>query len=59
MDEKAQSVAYLLHGVFLVLLVCANILMLRFYVLSMQQCGAAKATVQNFCVQFLASLVLG
>ena len=38
-------VGFAVHGVFILLMICANILMLRFYVLSMQENGAAKATV--------------
>ena len=44
---------------FIVLMICAIILMLRFYVLSMQENGAAKATVQNFGVNYLASILFG
>ena len=54
-----ELIAYAIHAVFIVLMICANILMLRFYVLSMQENGAAKATVQNFSVQYLASIAFG
>ena len=40
-------------------MLCANVLMLRFYVLSMQENGAAKATVNNFAVNFVASIIFG
>ena len=54
-----DAVEYGLHIAFIVLMICANILMLRFYVLSMQENGAAKATVQNFGVNYLASIFFG
>jgi len=37
----------------------SNALMLKFYVLSMHENGAAKATVYNFAVNYLASIGLG
>ena len=40
-------------------MILANILMIRFYVLSMQVNGAAKATVYNFAVNYLASILFG
>ena len=40
-------------------MILANILMIRFYVLSMQTNGAAKATVFNFAVNYLASIIFG
>ena len=48
--NSGANIEYVVHAVFIVLMLCANILMLRFYVLSMQENGAAKATVQNFAV---------
>ena len=40
-------------------MIIANILMIRYFVLSMQENGAAKATVQNFAVNYLASVFIG
>ncbi len=50
---------YLLHGVFIVLMLLSNALMLRFYVSSMHENGAAKATVYNFAVNYLSSIAFG
>ena len=50
---------YGMHAAFIVFMLCANVLMLRFYVLSMQENGAAKATVQNFAVNYLSSILFG
>ena len=49
----------LLHGLFIVLMLASNALMLKFYVLSMHVNGAAKATVYNFAINYLSSLALG
>ena len=57
--EYGDVLKYGLHAVFIVLMILANILMIRFYVLSMQLNGAAKATVYNFAVNYLASISLG
>ena len=54
-----NMLVYGLHAAFIVLMLCANVLMLRFYVLSMQENGAAKATVQNFAVNYLSSILFG
>ena len=40
-------------------MILANVLMMRFYVLSMHENGAAKATVYNFVVNYVASIVIG
>ena len=40
-------------------MIVANILMFRFYVLSMHENGAAKATVFNFVVNYFASILFG
>jgi hypothetical protein len=37
----------------------SNALMLKFYVLSMHENGAAKATVYNFAINYLSSLTFG
>ncbi len=49
----------LLHTVFIVLMLLSNALMLKFYVMSMHENGAAKATVYNFAINYLSSLFLG
>ena len=54
-----EYIIYGVHAVFIALMLFANVLMLRFYVLSMQENGAAKATVQNFAVNYLASILFG
>ena len=59
LGEFENIVKYGLHAVFIVLMILANILMIRFYVLSMQVNGAAKATVFNFAVNYLASIFFG
>ena len=48
-----------MHIVAIVAMILANILMYRFYILSMHENGAAKATVFNFVVNYFASLVFG
>ena len=48
-----------LHVVFIVLMLLSNALMLKFYVLSMHENGAAKATVYNFAINYLSSIALG
>ena len=58
-DFSRDAAAYALHAAFIGLMICFNVLMLRFYALSMQENGAAKATVQNFTVNYLASLFFG
>ena len=57
--DLGQYLGYALHGGFAVLMILANVLMNRFFVLSMKQHGAAKATVYNFAVNYLASLAFG
>ena len=57
--DLGTPLRYALHGGFAVLMILANILMNRFFVLSMKQNGAAKATVYNFAVNYVASLVFG
>ena len=37
----------------------ANALMLKYYVRSMHENGAAKATVYNFAVNYLSSILFG
>ena len=48
-----------IHLVAIIAMILANILMYRFYILSMHENGAAKATVFNFVVNYFASLVFG
>ena len=40
-------------------MILSNVLMMRFYVLSMHENGAAKATVYNFVVNYFASICFG
>ena len=40
-------------------MILANILMYRYYILSMHENGAAQATVLNFAVNYIASVILG
>ena len=56
-DSILVTVAqYILHIVFIVLMLTANALMLRFYMKAMQEHGAAKATVYNFAINYLSSV---
>mmetsp|Transcript_7122 Transcript_7122/g.5093 ORF Transcript_7122/g.5093 Transcript_7122/m.5093 type:complete len:98 (+) Transcript_7122:189-482(+) len=48
-----------MNAIFIILMLCSNALMMRFYILSMHQNGAAKATVYNFAVNYLASILFG
>ena len=50
---------YPVHAAAIGAMILSNILMFRFYVLSMQENGAAKATVFNFVVNYIASLFFG
>ncbi len=50
---------YPVHVAAIGAMILSNILMFRFYVLSMQENGAAKATVFNFVVNYVASLFFG
>lgn len=45
------------HAVFIALMLASNALMLKFYVISMQENGAAKATVINFAVSYISSVI--
>ena len=54
-----KFISFMFHGLFLVLMIFANVLMNHFFVLSMQVNGAAKATVYNFVVCYFASLFFG
>lgn len=57
-NESIDSVLkYGLHGVFILFMLLSNMLMLKFYVQSMSENGAAKATVYNFAVNYLASVI--
>ena len=49
----------MLHALAIALMLLSNALMLKFYVKSMHANGAAKATVYNFAVNQLGSMVLG
>ena len=49
----------LINVVFIVGMILSNVLMMRFYVLSMHENGAAKATVYNFVVNYFASIFFG
>ena len=40
-------------------MILSNVLMMRFYILSMHENGAAKATVYNFVVNYFASICFG
>ncbi len=53
------SAKYALRVLFIGLMLMTNGLMLRFYVKAMHENGAAKATVYNFAINYLSSLVLG
>ena len=50
---------YLLHIIFIALMLLANAIMLKFFVLSMHENGAAKATVYNFAINYLSSIAFG
>lgn len=55
-EDYLTYVKYLLHVIFIVIVIVVNGLMLRFYVKSMHENGAAKATVYNFAVNYLSSV---
>jgi hypothetical protein len=44
------------HSIFIVLMLLSNAIMLKFYVRSMAENGAAKATVYNFAVNYMGSV---
>eukprot|EP00347_Sterkiella_histriomuscorum_P013980 403362625 len=58
-DDHLVYLKYLLHVIFIVIVIVVNGLMLRFYVKSMHENGAAKATVYNFAVNYLSSIAFG
>jgi hypothetical protein len=47
---------YLLHVVFISLILFTNAMMLKYYVKSMAENGAAKATVYNFVISYVGSV---
>ena len=58
-DSSNTVLLYGLHALFIILMLLSNALMLKFYVLSMHENGAAKATVYNFAINYLSSLTFG
>jgi hypothetical protein len=58
-DPSNTVLLYALHALFIILMLLSNALMLKFYVLSMHENGAAKATVYNFAINYLSSLTFG
>ena len=46
-----------LHAILIIAMLLTNGLMLRFYVKSMHENGAAKATVYNFAINYLSSVI--
>ena len=58
-DASNTLLLYSLHALFIILMLLSNALMLKFYVLSMHENGAAKATVYNFAINYLSSLTFG
>ena len=50
---------YGLHGVFMVMAVTVSGLMYTYYLRSMHENGAAKATVYNFAVNYVGSIIFG
>jgi len=48
---------YAAHGFFILLMLLSNSIMLSFYIKSLQEHGAAKATVLNFAVNFIATVI--
>lgn len=55
----ASLLKNLLHIIFIVMMLLSNALMLKFYVRSMHENGAAKATVYNFAINYLSSIGFG
>ena len=58
-DGWQSFLNYFLHIIFFILMLLANTLMIRFYIKSMQEIGAAKAVVYNFTVNYLVSIAFG
>jgi hypothetical protein len=58
-DPSNSILLYSNHALFIILMLLSNALMLKFYVLSMHENGAAKATVYNFAINYLSSLTFG
>jgi len=56
---KVPYLSVVLHALFIIMMFLSNALMLKFYVKSMHENGAAKATVYNFAINYLSSLILG
>lgn len=50
---------YAIHAVFILGTVLSNIIMLRFFAISIGKKGVTKATVYNFAVTYVESVALG
>ena len=58
-DPYALYVKYLIHICCMGIAITTSGLMYTYYVKSMQENGAAKATVYNFAVNYIGSIVFG
>ena len=58
-DSILQIFKYCLHGVFMASAVTVSGLMYTYYLRSMHENGAAKATVYNFAVNYVGSIIFG
>ena len=57
--DQIYLLKYLLHLIFMLIGLTTSGLMMTYYVKSMQENGAGKATVYNFAVNYIGSLVFG
>ena len=55
-EQHDSLLTYLLHALAIGLMLISNALMLKFFVQSMHENGAAKATVYNFAINYVASV---
>lgn len=53
------SFQYPLNALFIILMLLSNALMLKYFVYAMHENGAAKATVYNFAINYLSSIMFG
>lgn len=55
-DGGDSILRYILNAAFIVLMLLSNGLMMKYFVMSMHENGAAKATVYNFVINYIASV---
>ena len=57
--ESYGNLQYAIHAVAIVAMILANVMMYRYFILSMHENGAAQAGVFNFAVNYITSVFIG